>query len=158
MIDAHIAIRLAVLVGNNRIFRLPIGASRLPRAAVLLLHGGTQPEKFVNERACVGRNWILYMRRELSKFGRVYVHHCFVTPACQVLGSIAGYRKIQTNPNCEQEVTVLERKVRSPCRDGPRTSYIKGIIACNQVSGAPRRHDGNFQQFYEVGETTLGTR
>src|SRR3954449_8640446 len=51
--------------------------------------------------------------------------------------------KVEANSNCQQQIAVLQSKIRPPRRDRARPAYIERVVTRNQIGGYPCGNDRN---------------
>src|ERR1017187_10549963 len=105
-----------MLVRNHRVASLPIGAASEPRVNASRLEHVLVLEQLNEKGFCVGANRLLQIRVQLTQFGGVNVYRDLVGLASEVLRSVAGNGEVEPHADREQEVAILQRKVRPASR------------------------------------------
>ena len=113
-----------MLVGDDGVAGLPVGAAFQPRGDVVGFQVLLALEKLGKEDFRVGLDGLLEVGVEFGEFGGVDVDGCFPGFAGEVVGGVAGDGEVEADTDGEEEVGVLEGEVgsaRATRRRAPRT-------------------------------------
>ncbi len=151
--DADQAFGLAMLVGDDGVAGLPVGAAVQPCLVILRLELGFVLQQFGEEGLGIGADGLLQVRLQLGELGSVDVDGDLVRFAGQVVRSVAGDGKVEADAESEQEIAVLQREVGAACGDGAGTADVGGIVGGNEIGGAPGgdgRHAEELAQLFKL--------